>query len=88
MRIGDYITVLKDGQITGHAMVKDIDTGWIVRSMIGSDAKDFAKQVDHALGEEVFRTEDHLPAARAGRLCRRSCFDRRSGRAKSSASTA
>ncbi|WLS06095.1 sugar ABC transporter ATP-binding protein [Shinella oryzae] len=67
MRIGDYITVLKDGQITGHAMVKDIDTRWIVRSMIGSDAKDFAKQVDHEPGEEVFRAEDIcLPRAQGG----------------------
>ncbi|WP_312363495.1 sugar ABC transporter ATP-binding protein [Ensifer sp.] len=67
MRIGDYITVLKDGQITGHAMVKDIDTRWIVRSMIGSDAKDFAKQVDHEPGEEIFRAEDIcLPRAQGG----------------------
>ncbi len=67
MRIGDYVTVLKDGQITGHAMVKDIDTRWIVRSMIGSDAKDFAKQVDHEPGAEVFRTEDIcLPRAQGG----------------------
>ncbi len=36
MRIGDYITVLRDGQITGQAMVRDIDTKWIVRPMIGS----------------------------------------------------
>lgn len=67
MRIGDYITVLKDGQITGHAMVKDIDTRWIVRSMIGSDAKDFAKAVDHEPGEEVFRAENIcLPRAQGG----------------------
>ena len=67
MRIGDYITVLKDGQITGHAMVKDIDTRWIVRSMIGSDAKDFAKQVEHEMGAEVFRTQDIcLPRAQGG----------------------
>jgi erythritol transport system ATP-binding protein len=67
MRIGDYITVLKDGRITGHAMVKDIDTRWIVRSMIGSDAKDFAKQDDHPLGEEVIRIEDIcLPRAQGG----------------------
>ena len=67
MRIGDYITVLKDGKITGHAKVKDIDTRWIVRSMIGSDAKDFAKQVEHDMGEEVFRTEDIcLPRAQGG----------------------
>ncbi len=67
MRIGDYITVLKDGQITGHALVKDIDTRWIVRSMIGSDAKDFAREVDHKLGEEVIRLEDiTLPRAQGG----------------------
>ena len=67
MRIGDYITVLKDGQITGHAKVKDIDTRWIVRSMIGSDAKDFAKQVDHKVGAEVLRTENIcLPRAQGG----------------------
>ncbi|WP_037388064.1 sugar ABC transporter ATP-binding protein [Sinorhizobium americanum] len=68
MRIGDYITVLRDGQITGHAMVRDIDTKWIVRSMIGSDAKDFAKSVDHRLGEEVFRAEDICLPRRTGGL--------------------
>ncbi|RVJ55577.1 sugar ABC transporter ATP-binding protein [Sinorhizobium meliloti] len=68
MRIGDYITVLRDGQITGHAMVKDIDTKWIVRSMIGSDAKDFAKSVDHRLGEEAFRAEEICLPRRTGGL--------------------
>nr|WP_201271779.1 sugar ABC transporter ATP-binding protein [Sinorhizobium medicae] len=68
MRIGDYITVLRDGQITGHAMVKDIDTKWIVRSMIGSDAKDFAKSIAHRLGEEAFRAEDICLPRRTGGL--------------------
>lgn len=67
MRIGDYITVLKDGQITGNAMVRDVDTAWIVRSMIGSDAKDFAKDVSHTLGDEVIRLVDiSLPRASGG----------------------
>ncbi|RDJ05556.1 sugar ABC transporter ATP-binding protein [Rhizobium grahamii] len=67
MRIGDYITVLRDGQITGQAVVRDIDTGWIVRSMIGSDAKDFAKSVDHAIGGEMFRAEEiSLPRPTGG----------------------
>lgn len=68
MRIGDYITVLKDGQITGNAMVKDVDTAWIVRSMIGSDAKDFAKDVSHTLGDEVIRLEDISLARASGGL--------------------
>ncbi|MBX5133328.1 sugar ABC transporter ATP-binding protein [Rhizobium lentis] len=67
MRIGDYITVLRDGQITGQAMVRDIDTRWIVRSMIGSDAKDFAESVTHSVGEEVFRAENiSLPRPTGG----------------------
>ncbi len=68
MRIGDYITVLRDGQITGQAMVRDIDTKWIVRSMIGSDAKDFAKSVHHKLGEEAFRAEDICLPRKTGGL--------------------
>lgn len=68
MRIGDYITVLKDGQITGNALVKDIDTAWIVRSMIGSDAKDFAKDVSHTLGDEVIRLEEISLARASGGL--------------------
>ncbi len=67
MRIGDYITVLRDGQITGQAMVRDIDTKWIVRSMIGSDAKDFAKDSGHAIGKEAFRAEEiSLPRSTGG----------------------
>ncbi|WP_416067506.1 sugar ABC transporter ATP-binding protein [Rhizobium sp. ZK1] len=67
MRIGDFITVLRDGQITGQATVKDIDTRWIVRSMIGSDAKDFAKSVNHTVGKEMFRTENiSLPRPTGG----------------------
>ncbi|MBX3567960.1 MAG: sugar ABC transporter ATP-binding protein [Rhizobiaceae bacterium] len=67
IRIGDYITVLRDGHITGQEEVRNVDTQWIVRQMIGSDAKDFAKADDHALGEEVFRTEEiSLPRATGG----------------------
>ncbi|MDQ0390543.1 sugar ABC transporter ATP-binding protein [Labrys monachus] len=58
IRIGDYITVLRDGQITGHERMANVDVPWIVRQMIGSDAKDFAKTEDHPLGAEVFRAED------------------------------
>ena len=80
MRIGDYITVLKDGEITGQAMVRDIDTRWIVRSMIGSDAKDFAKQVDHQTGPEVFRTEEIcLPRAQGGYAVDHVSLDLRQG---------
>ena len=47
--------------------MRDVDTHWIVRQMIGSDAKDFAKADDHAPGDEIFRAEDIcLPRATGG----------------------
>ena len=58
IRIGDYITVLRDGQITGSAKMKDVDTKWIVRQMIGSDAKDFSTPGAHTIGEEVLDVEN------------------------------
>ena len=71
IRIGDYITVLRDGQITGQEEVKNIDTQWIVRQMIGSDAKDFAKPDDHAARRRSLPRRGDLPAARDRRPCRR-----------------
>ena len=58
IRIGDFVTVLRDGRITGRERVADIDVGWIVRQMIGSASKDFAKTQAHAIGAEAFRAED------------------------------
>jgi erythritol transport system ATP-binding protein len=67
IRIGDTITVLRDGRVTGHERMADVDVPWIVRQMIGSDAKDFAKSVGHEVGREVFRAEEiSLPRATGG----------------------
>jgi erythritol transport system ATP-binding protein len=68
IRIGDHITVLRDGRITGHRTMENVDVPWIVRQMIGSDAKDFAKTVGHdVIGREVFRAENIcLPRASGG----------------------
>ncbi len=66
-RIGDFITVLRDGRVTGHRPMKDVDVPWIVRQMIGSDAKDFSTPDDHAFGPEVLRAENiSLPSAVGG----------------------
>ena len=47
--------------------MKNVDTQWIVRQMIGSDAKDFAKADDHEPGDEMFRAEEIcLPRATGG----------------------
>ena len=58
MRIGDYITVLRDGRVTGARRMAEVDLHWIVRQMIGSDAKDFSTPGDHEFGGEALRAED------------------------------
>ncbi|MBZ9605446.1 sugar ABC transporter ATP-binding protein [Phyllobacterium chamaecytisi] len=58
VRIGDFITVLRDGSITGSSSMKDIDVPWIVRSMIGASSKDYAKTAEHRYGNEILQIED------------------------------
>jgi erythritol transport system ATP-binding protein len=58
IRIGDYITVLRDGRVTGNRPMRDVDVHWIVRQMIGSDAKDFSAPGDQEFGGEALRAED------------------------------
>ena len=58
IRIGDYITVLRDGNRTGARSMEGVDVPWIVQNMIGAASKDFAKTVDHDFGNEVFRSEE------------------------------
>ena len=41
IRIGDYITVLRDGRVTGRERMANVDVAWIVRQMIGSATQGF-----------------------------------------------
>ncbi len=67
VRIGDYITVLRDGRITGSRPMDDVDVSWIVQNMIGAASRDFSKPDGHEIGEEIFRSEEIcLPSRRGG----------------------
>lgn len=37
MRIGDYVTILRDGKVVSEAETKDIDVPWIVKNMVGKE---------------------------------------------------
>jgi erythritol transport system ATP-binding protein len=43
MRIGDYVTILRDGRIVAEAEVPDIDVTWIVKQMVG-EGKSYPKR--------------------------------------------
>ncbi len=58
IRIGDYITVLRDGLITGTRAMAGVDIPWIVTAMIGEGSKEFPRTKVANFGAEVFRAED------------------------------
>lgn len=58
IRIGDYITVLRDGEITGAQSMAGVDIPWIVRAMIGGGSKEFPRTEAPSFGGEVFRAEN------------------------------
>ncbi|NPD66662.1 sugar ABC transporter ATP-binding protein [Lichenicola cladoniae] len=67
IRIGDFVTTLRDGRVTGGARMAEIDLPWIIRKMIGGEAKDFPKADGHRIGAEVFRAEEiTLPSVSGG----------------------
>jgi erythritol transport system ATP-binding protein len=35
LRIGDYVTVLRDGKLAAHAQARDINVTWIIEKMVG-----------------------------------------------------
>ena len=55
VRIGDYITVLRDGRITGSVRMAEVDVPWIVRQMVGASTRDFARAEDHHFGDTVLQ---------------------------------
>jgi erythritol transport system ATP-binding protein len=58
IRVGDYITVLRDGEITGAQTMEGVDIPWIVRAMIGDKTKEFPRTAPANFGAEVFRAEE------------------------------
>ncbi len=57
MRIGDYITILRDGRLVAEDAVANIDVPWIVRSMVGHDQTKTVAKREKQFSEEVLRVE-------------------------------
>lgn len=58
IRVGDYITVLRDGEITGNRSMDGVDIPWIVEAMIGDKSKDFSSALTHELGDKIFEAKN------------------------------
>lgn len=60
LRVGDYITVLRDGKKVAEELVKNINLSWMVRSMIGKAQENTRIEKNECItDEEVLRVE-HL----------------------------
>jgi erythritol transport system ATP-binding protein len=57
MQIGDYITVLRDGNLRAEKPMDAIDVPWIINQMVGEASVTSVKAKAHAAGDEVLRVE-------------------------------
>ena len=82
MKIGDHVTILRDGKYVADAAVKDIDISWIVKRMVGSD-KSYPKLdrgVDWSNREIVLKVKDLcLPKSGGGYTVNHVSFGLRKG---------
>ncbi|MFV0380774.1 MAG: sugar ABC transporter ATP-binding protein [Breznakia sp.] len=82
MRIGDYVTILRDGKYIDSAEVKNIDISWIVKQMVGK-GKSYpqrAKTMDYEKAETVLEIKDlTLPKKGGGYLLDKVSFDVKKG---------
>lgn len=82
MRIGDNVTIFRDGKWVAHAEVKDVDVPWIVRQMVGSDKGYQRKErnIDWSKQETVLEVKDLcLPKQGGGYLLDHVNFDLKKG---------
>lgn len=57
MRIGDHITILRDGHKVAEGEVSKVDIPWIIRNMVGRDTLKIAKKHQVQKDKELLRVE-------------------------------
>jgi erythritol transport system ATP-binding protein len=65
LQIGDYVTVLRDGQLVAQAPAAEINVNWIVEKMVGRDTASFFHHEEHERGASLLEVSNlTLPKAR------------------------
>ncbi|WP_433380921.1 sugar ABC transporter ATP-binding protein [Actinoplanes sp. CA-142083] len=57
-RIGDWVTVFRDGNLVAHEAMSRTDTGWIVRQMVGRDPDSLYVRNSSAVGDVLLDVRD------------------------------
>ena len=58
LRIGDYVTVLRDGRLVAEKPASQIDVAWIIEQMVGRNPASLFQGDTHAVGDDLLRVED------------------------------
>jgi len=57
-RVGDYVTVLRDGELVAESEMSKTDTAWIVQQMVGRSQADLFTRSDAPAGGPVLEVTD------------------------------
>jgi erythritol transport system ATP-binding protein len=67
IRIGDYITVLRDGRMVQDSWMEAVDVPWLISHMVDTGVAGGTAHTSHSTGEEVLRVADlSLPRTGGG----------------------
>ncbi len=80
IQIGDYITVLRDGELITEKPMSDVNLHWIISSMVGGEASKIFHSGKRTIGDVVLEVKDlffHGPAEEP--LLKSISFDVRKG---------
>jgi erythritol transport system ATP-binding protein len=68
LRIGDYVTVLRDGKLAAESPAKNINVGWIIEKMVGRSVRSLFRQEGEArsLGGKTILSVENLTLPRVG----------------------
>jgi len=62
MRIGDRVTVLRDGRVVAQASTSEIDIPWIIEQMVGRRSDQYFHHEGHKVGDVILRTSLFPPS--------------------------
>ncbi len=66
MQIGDYITVLRDGQLIDESSMENIDIPWIIHKMVGQNTLSTIKKENKDISEEEVLKVENLSLPKFG----------------------
>ena len=80
LRIGDYVTVLRDGRKVAEEESKNVDVPWMIKNMVGHDPATLFTHQERQMGDVLLKVEDlALPRPGGGYRLDHVSFELRKG---------